>query len=318
MTVEPFDQSEVKTTPLGGRPSLVSVEDFATLAAPGAGIADLLASLPGFLAANDLRDLVAAIATARTGGHGVVFGLGGHVVKTGCSPVLIDLMERGVVTALAMPGSTAIHDFEIAAVGRTSEEVAARLGTGEFGTTEETGAFFAAATAEGATGAGLGRALGRRILDANLPHARASLLAAAARLDLPATVHVAIGTDTVHVHPDADGAAIGAASHLDFRILTTVVAALDHGVFVNVGSAVLLPEVFLKAVTIARNTGRPIDGLFTANLDMLRHYRPLRNVVRRPPDRGVDLAGHHEILLPLLRLAILETMHPDSSGREAT
>jgi hypothetical protein len=312
MRPEPFDLNRIRTMPLAGRPSLVHVEDFAELPAPGATVGELLESLPRFLGANRLRELVLAITAARTGGHDVVFGIGGHVVKTGCAPVLIDLMERGVITGLAMPGSTAIHDFEIAAAGITSEDVSSRLEDGKYGSTEETGAFFAIAAKHGAKGDGFGRAVGERILAEGLPFAEKSVLAAAARLDLPATIHVAMGTDTVHLHPDADGAALGAASHLDFRILTSVVAGLDHGVYVNAGSAVLLPEVFLKAVTIARNTGHAIDGLFTANLDMLRHYRPLTNVVKRPPERGVDLAGHHEILLPMLRLMILETLAKES------
>ena len=306
MPTEPFDLSRVKTVPLAGRPSLVRVDRFASLPAPGAPARALLDSLPDFLAGRWLRELVAAIVAARRAGNGVVFGVGGHVVKTGCSPVIVDLLERGVVTALAMPGSTAIHDFEIAAAGQTSEDVAERIADGAYGTTDETGRFFAAAAAAGAEGPGLGRALGERM--AGLPHAGLSLLATAARLDRPATVHVALGTDTVHLHPAADGASIGAASHLDFRIFTTVVSRLAGGVFVNVGSAVVLPEVFLKAVTVARNAGEALDGLFTANLDMLRHYRTRVNVVNRPAARGVDLAGHHEIMLPLLRLMLLESM----------
>lgn len=306
MATEPFDLDRVTTRPLAERESLVDVERFAALPEPGASAGELLDSLPRFLAAEGLRALVGAVVRARRAGRGVVLGLGGHVVKTGCSPVVVDLMERGVVTALAMPGSTAIHDFEIAAVGRTSEDVAAGLGMGAYGTAEETGRAFAEAAREGARGRGLGRALGERML--GLPHAGASLLAAAARLDLPATVHVAVGTDTVHLHPAAGGADLGEATHLDFRILTTVVAGLAGGVYLNVGSAVILPEVFLKAVTAARNAGHPIEGLFTANLDMLRHYRPRVNVVERPPERGVDLAGHHELMLPLLRLLFLESL----------
>ncbi|MCU0725619.1 MAG: hypothetical protein MUE73_07510 [Planctomycetes bacterium] len=309
MPTEPFDLGRVKTTPLAGRPSLVRTDRFAGLPGPGATARELLRSLPDFLAGRGLRDLVAAIVAARRGGRGVVFGVGGHVVKTGCSPVVIDLMECGVITALAMPGSTAIHDFEIASAGQTSEDVAGRLSEGAYGTAEETGRFFAGAAAAGAGGAGLGRALGEPMRE--LPHAGLSLLATAARLDLPATVHVAVGTDTVHLHPAADGAALGAASHLDFRIFTTVVSRLAGGVYVNVGSAVMLPEVFLKAVTVAHNAGERLEGLFGANLDMLRHYRTRVNVVSRPVERGVDIAGHHEIMLPLLRLMVLGEMEED-------
>ena len=308
MPLEPFDLDLVTTRPLDGRTSLVTVGDFARLPEPGAGAGELLDSLPDLLAGRWLRELVAAIVRACRATRSVMVGLGGHVVKAGCSPVILDLMQRGVVTSLAMPGSTAIHDFEIAASGGTSEDVAGGLAGGEYGTTEETGRFFAAAAARGAAGDGLGRALGDLILEAGLPFAEWSLLAGAARLGLPATVHVAIGTDTVHLHPACDGAAVGAATHIDFRIATSVVAALDHGVYLNVGSAVVLPEVFLKAVTVARNTGHPIEGLFTANLDMLRHYRTRENVVKRPPERGVDIAGHHEILLPLIRLMVLSAL----------
>ncbi len=308
MNETPFDFGRVRTRSIHDRPALVDVGRFCGLPGPGASAGEWLASLPRLLAGEALRELVAALAAARRRGRGVLFGLGGHVVKTGCSPVIADLMERGVITALAMPGSTAIHDFEIALAGSTSEDVAAGLGEGSYGTTDETGRAFAEAAEAGRRGKGLGRALGERILAGDCPHADVSLLACAARLDLPATVHVAMGTDTVHLHPAVDGAALGEATHLDFRIATSVVAGLDHGVYVNVGSAVILPEVFLKAVTAARNTGRPVAGLFAANLDMLRHYRPRVNVVGRPPERGVDLAGHHEIMLPLLRLLVLEEL----------
>lgn len=308
MAIEPFDLGRITTRPLDKRPSLVSIDQFAGLPAPGATVGEWFDSLPAFLAGGWLREVVAAIVRARKNDRPVIAGIGGHVVKTGCSPVLIDLMERGILTGLAMPGSTAIHDFEIAASGGTSEDVAARLDEGAYGTTEETGRFFAEATAAGAAGKGLGRALGEKMLADGLPHANLSVLATAARLDLPATVHVAVGTDTVHLHPMVNGAEIGAATHLDFRILTTVVAGLDDGVYLNCGSAVVLPEVFLKAITVARNTGHPVAGLFTANFDMLRHYRTRVNVVSRPPERGVDLAGHHEIMLPLLRMLVLSKM----------
>jgi hypothetical protein len=306
---EPFDFGRVRTRPLADRPSLVGAETFASLPAPGAGVGELLDSLPRQLAAEDLRTLVDAVVSARRRGRAVALGMGGHVVKTGCSPVVVDLMERGVVTAVAMPGSTAIHDAEIALCGRTSEDVTAGLAGGEYGTAEETGRLFARAAEEGAgSSVGLGRALGRILAEGEHPHAEVSVLAAAARLDLPATVHVAVGTDTVHLHPAARGGPVGEATFADFRIFTSVVAGLEDGVFVNVGSAVILPEVFLKALTAARNAGHPVGGLFTANLDMLRHYRTRVNVVERPGERGVDLAGHHEIMLPLLRLLLIERL----------
>ena len=302
----PFDLRKVKTRPIAGRKTLVNVKHFGSLAAPKASVRDFLASLPDVLGARDLRALAKYVAKAHKGGHGVAMAVGGHVVKTGCSPVVIDLVERGIVTSLHLAGSTAIHDFEIAHAGATSEDVAEGLGEGVYGMADETGSAFAKASEDSAkSGIGLGRALGLGILDAKLPHAELSLLAACARLGVPCTVHVAIGTDTVHMHPDADGAAMGEATHQDFRISCTVASKLDHGVWINVGSAVLLPEVFLKAITVARNTGHPVEDLTTANFDMLSHYRPATNVVRRPGKRGFNLLGQHEILLPLFRMAVL-------------
>lgn len=235
--------------------------------------------------------------------------MGGHVVKTGCGPLLIDLVERGIVTSLHLAGSTAIHDYELALHGETSEDVAAGLQEGEYGMTEETGAGFAAAAADGAArGIGLGRALGEAIEGGRFPHRRLSLLAAAVRADIPATVHVAVGTDIVHMHPAARGADIGEATFLDFRIACTVVAALSGGVWLNLGSAVVLPEVFLKAVTVARNTGHPVKNLVTGSFDMFRMYRPTTNVVNRPPKKGYQVLGHHEILLPLFRAMVLRAV----------
>jgi len=305
----PFDLSNVRTRPLAGRPTLVDVSRFGTLPAPDARFAEFLASLPDFLGARSLRALAGHIARAGHDGHGVAVAMGGHVVKTGCSPIILDLMERGIVTSLHMAGSTAIHDFEIACAGETSEDVAAGLGEGLYGMADETGRAFAVASARARNqGIGLGRALGLGVLESALPHTDMSLLAAAARMGLPCTVHVALGTDTVHMHPDVDGADAGAATQLDFQIACSVVAGLDHGVWLNVGSAVILPEVFLKCVTVARNTGHPVEDLTTANFDMLRHYRPITNVVKRPPARGYDLAGHHEVMLPLLRMAVLDAL----------
>ncbi len=242
--------------------------------------------------------------------------MGGHVVKVGCGPVVIDLMKRGVVTAIACHGATAIHDVEVAMVGATSEDVADTVRDGRFGMVRETAEFFAdSAKRAFEDGGGYGAAIGRLVHERKLPHAPFSILAAAAELHLPATVHVALGTDTVHMPPSADGAQIGKATLDDFRILCEVVRRMGSdapggpaGVWCNVGSAVLLPEVFLKAVSIARNLGADLDGLTTVNLDQLRHYRPAQNVVGRPvaQGRGHDLAGHHEILLPLLRQAIIE------------
>ena len=313
--VTPFDLGRVRTRPLAGRPSLVDVAAFGSLPESGATVGEWLASLPQFLAADDLRALAGHVARAHRAGAGVAVAMGGHVVKTGCGPTIVDLVRRGVVTSLHMAGSTAIHDFEVALGGRTSEDVAAGLGEGVYGMADDTGSGFAAAARRSRTeGVGFGRALGEDLLARDAPHNDVSLLAEAARLGVPCTVHVAVGTDTVHMHPDADGADVGAATQLDFRLACTIVAGLDDGVWVNLGSAVILPEVFLKAVTVARNTGHPVDNLTTANFDMIRHYRPTVNVVRRPPVRGYDIAGHHEIMLPLLRMAVLDALARDGGG----
>jgi hypothetical protein len=307
----PFDLTRVRTAPVRRRKSLVSVEGFGRPAAPGAGVSALLDSMPRFLGMESLRALAAAVARARKRKRGVAVAMGGHVVKTGCSPYVIDLMERGVVTAVALAGSTAIHDFETALLGWTSEDVEGGLGEGDYGMAEETGAAFAAAAAAAAVrGTGLGRALGDAIQGGRFPHRKLSLLGTAARLGIPATVHVAVGTDIVHMHPAASGAAIGEASFTDFRIACTVVAGLAGGVWLNVGSAVVLPEVFLKAITVARNTGHPVADLTTGSFDMFRMYRPETNVVRRPPKRGYSVLGHHEILVPLFHALVLKEMRP--------
>jgi len=302
----PFDLSRVRTASIRGRRSLVSVEGFGRPLGPGAKAGDLLDALPRFLGAEHLRALASAVAASRRRGRGVVLAMGGHVVKTGCSPYVVDLMERGLVTGAALAGSTAIHDYEIALAGETSEDVAEGLQEGEYGMAEETGSAFAAAAADAAArGVGLGRALGDRILRGRHPHRRHSILAAAARLGLPATVHVAVGTDIVHMHPRCDGAALGEATFTDFRIACTVVSGLSGGVWINLGSAVVLPEVFLKAITVARNAGRPVKGLTTGSFDMLRMYRPETNVVRRPAHRGYALLGQHEVLIPIFHAMVL-------------
>lgn len=305
-TPEPFDLGRVKVSPLAGWRSLCSVEGFGRPAKPGQRLDAFLDGMPRFLGMESLRALAAAAGKARRRGRGVVAAMGGHVVKTGCSPYVLDLMERGLVTGLALAGSTAIHDLEIALAGETSEDVAEGLQEGEYGMTDETGRLFAEAAAEGAaSGAGLGRALGERILADRFPHRRHSLLAAAARLDLPATVHVAVGTDIVHMHPLARGADVGEATFTDFRIACSVVAGLAGGVWLNLGSAVVLPEVFLKAVTVARNTGHPVGDLTTGSFDMFRMYRPETNVVRRPSRAGHSVLGHHEVLIPLFHALLL-------------
>jgi hypothetical protein len=309
-TYDDFDLSGIRTYPLASRKSKANAEDFATPYAPGAGVAGLLASMPSILAAADFKRVVGALRRAREGGRGIIWGIGAHVLKTGLSPILIDLMERGFVSALATNGAGLIHDFELALSGSTSEDVDDTLGTGRFGMAEETGRLLNQAINDGvARGLGLGQAVAEYLQSTNPPHARTSVVAAAGRLQVPITIHVAIGTDIIHMHPDASGAAIGEGSLRDFRYFVSNVARLEQGVYLNCGSAVILPEVFLKAVALARNQGRSLDGLTTVNLDFLRHYRPQTNVVSRPVagiGTGYSLVGHHEILIPLLAAALLE------------
>ncbi len=307
---EEFDLSGIRTYPLRSRQSKVSLQQFATPYKKGSGVEGLLKSLPGLLAAQDFKDVVAALVAAKTDGRAIVWGLGAHVLKTGLSPVLVDLMERGFVSAIATNGAGIIHDFEIALSGGTSEDVDATLGPGTFGMAEETGTQLNRAITEGvAQGLGLGQSVGKYLDAMKPPFAQISVTAAAWRLQIPLTTHVAIGTDIIHMHPHASGAAIGEASLRDFKYFVSTVSRLERGVYLNCGSAVVLPEVFLKAVAIARNEGRSLDGLTTVNLDFLRHYRPLTNVVSRPTagsGKGYSLTGHHELLIPLLAAALVE------------
>ncbi len=307
---EPFDLSRVQTYPLRSRPSKVRVEQFTQPPDPAGGVGDFLNRLPRILAGDDLRAVVAALATARREGRPIVWGFGGHVIKTGLAPVLIDLMRRGFVSALATNGAGMIHDFEIAIGGSTSEDVDRALGPGTFGMATETGADLNRVINDGvAEGLGIGQAVSRHLHAAQPPFAAYSVLAAAGALDIPATVHVAVGTDIIHMHPAASGAAIGEGSLRDFSYFTSIVAQLRGGVFLNCGSAVVLPEVFLKAVALARNAGHALDGLTTVNLDFLRQYRPQTNVVARPTagiGRGYSLTGHHEIMIPLIAAALVD------------
>lgn len=307
---EEFDLSGVKTYPLRSRQSKVSLAQFATPYKKGSGVPGLLKSLPALLAAQDFKDVAAAMITAKNAGRAIVWGLGAHVLKTGLSPILVDLMERGFVSAIAMNGAGIIHDFEIALSGGTSEDVDATLGPGTFGMAEETGTQLNRAINDGvAAGLGLGQSVGKFLDGAKPSFAQISVAATAWRLQIPLTVHVAVGTDIIHMHSQASGAAIGEGSLRDFKYFVTSVSKLERGVYLNCGSAVVLPEVFLKAVAIARNDGRSLDGLTTVNLDFLRHYRPLTNVVTRPTagsGKGYSLTGHHELLIPLLAAALVE------------
>ena len=307
-----LDLSGVRTYPLSERHSKVGLADVGTPHAPGAATKAFLDSLPRILAAETLRQLAAQIRRGRDATRPIVWGIGAHVLKVGLSPILIDLMDRGFLTGLAMNGAGIVHDFELAVAGQTSEEVDDGLGSGDFGMARETGEELNRAINEGdAEGLGLGAAVGRYLARREAtPHRDVSLLAAMWERQLPVTVHVAVGTDIVHMHPAVDPAAVGRATHLDFRILAAQVAQLGGGgVYLNVGSAVLLPEVFLKAVTLARNLGHSIEDFTTANLDFIQSYRPNTNVVRRPTKgvgRGFSLTGHHEIMIPLLAAALIE------------
>jgi hypothetical protein len=307
----PLELAGVRTYPLKERHSKVKLADFGRPHVKGAPVGEFLAGLPKLLGAEALQRVCAEILGARERGKPILWGLGAHVLKVGLSPVLIDLIERGLVTGLALNGAGIVHDYELAAAGQTSEEVAESLGSGQFGMARETGAELNRAIVEGdRDGLGLGAAVGRSIVEAGLPHADLSLFAAAWRHRIPATVHVAVGTDIVHIHPACDPAALGRATHLDFRLFAANVAELGGGgVYLNVGSAVVLPEVFLKAVTLARNLGHDLADFATANFDFIQSYRPNTNVVARPTrgvGRGYSVTGHHEILIPLLAAALIE------------
>ena len=305
-----FDVSDVKTYPLKSRASKARVEDFARPVSPGGSVGAFVDSLPGILAAADFKAVVRAIADAKRTDAGVVWGLGAHVIKTGLGPVLIDLMERGFVSAIATNGASIIHDFEVALVGATSEDVDEALGPGRFGMADETGRLLNGAINDGVgAGLGIGQAVTTFLASKRPQFAKQSVLAAAARLNIPVTVHVAIGTDIIHMHPAASGAALGEGSLRDFRHFVSNVARLERGVYLNCGSAVVLPEVFLKAVALARNRGLALAELTTVNLDFVRSYRPQTNVVSRPTagtGRGYSLVGHHELMIPLLAAALVE------------
>jgi hypothetical protein len=312
-SIRPMDFSRLKTVPLAERGGKVRIGDFAAPYRKGSGVRAWLDSLPRILAADAFRFVVEAITKARAAGKPIVWGMGGHVIKCGLAPVLSDLMERGYATAFAMNGSAAIHDFEIALAGHTSEDVEAVLPDGSFGAAEETGREMNLAIQAGdSDGMGIGEALGRRLAGEGVPHAKQSLLFRAYGRAVPVTVHVAVGTDTPHLHPALDAAALGRATHHDFRLLCTLVAGLnDGGVYLNIGSAVVLPEVFLKALSAARNLGHPVANFITVNFDFLQHYRPRVNVVERPHaksgGRGISITGHHELMVPLLAAALIES-----------
>jgi hypothetical protein len=309
---KPLDFSKVRTYPVKKRLSKVQSSLLGKKIQKGARVRSLVQSLPDILAAQNLKAIARKIAQAHRTNKTVILGMGAHPIKVGLSPLIIDFIERGIVDAVALNGAGVIHDFELAYMGKTSEDVAATLKDGSFGMAEETGTFLNQAISDGSEkGLGLGAAVGQAILKARLPHRRLSILATGARLGVPVTAHVAIGTDIIHMHPKANGKALGDGSLRDFRTLTSVVATLGAGVYLNFGSAVVLPEVFLKAVSLARNLGHPVQNLTTVNLDFLAHYRPLTNVVSRPTlqsGKGYHLTGHMEIMVPLLFAAVLEEL----------
>lgn len=306
----PLDPSGLKTVSLYERPSQVDESAFARPQRAGMSFAEWLDSLPEILAAKDLKEVARAIVSARKNRRPVIVGMGAHVIKVGLSPLLIGLLKEGIVTGLGMNGACLVHDFEVAAAGRTSEDVAAGLDHGQFGVTRETGEALNRAAARCLhEEIGLARAMGEHIQSGNFPHRDQSLLAACVELNVPVTAHVALGTDVVHLHPEADGAAIGKGSQRDFLIFSALVAELSGGVYLNLGSAVILPEVFLKALTLARNLGHSVKDFTTVNLDFIQHYRPGVNVVQRPVQsggRGYRITGHHEIMVPLLAQAVME------------
>ena len=309
--ISPLSLDEVKTYPLASRPSKVALADFAQPVSEDSTLSDFLKKLPNILAVRSLREVARAVRRARELRKPVIWGMGGHVVKTGLAPVIIDLMRRGFVSAIAANGSVLVHDAEIAMVGSTSEDVDATLGAGVFGGAEETGRLLNEAAREGSRDRiGLGEAMGRAVLALNPEHKDYSLLCASYEMRVPFTAHLTIGGDIAHFHRGSDGASLGAATHTDFRLLSEMVRRLDGGgVYLNIGSAVVLPEIFLKAVTLVRNLGHPLADFTTANFDFIQHYRPLTNVVRRPTadgaGRGYAITGHHELTIPLLAAEIL-------------
>ncbi|HHD56083.1 MAG TPA: hypothetical protein ENK89_00190 [Desulfobulbaceae bacterium] len=308
----PLDFSGLNTYSVHDRHSKVTTRDFARPVRPGMTVKELIAGLPAQFAGVDFPEFIQRTVTALEGKRPLLLGMGAHVIKVGLNPILIDLMERGIISAIALNGAGIIHDTEIAMVGRTSEEVADVIGDGAFGAAEETGRILNRAINRGADeGIGLGQAVGDALLSHDFPHNDQSLLAQARKMNIPVTVHVAMGTDIIHIHPDVNGAAIGQTSHYDFRVFCRLVSDLEGGVYCNIGSAVLLPEVFLKALTVVRNLGFEVKHFTTANFDFIRHYRPATNVVHRPTlegGKGFNFTGHHELMIPLLAAAILDSL----------
>ena len=309
---KPLSLKSVKTHSLSGRKSKVSVSSFAGVPERGDSFSNFLEKLPDFFAVRDFRSVVAAIVQARKDRRPVILGMGAHPIKLGLSPIIIDLMRRGIITAVAANGACVIHDFEIAMEGHTSEDVARELCAGTFGMSKETGRGVNLAINKGVKkGYGIGKSVGEYISKGKYGFREKSIFCQAYELGIPLTVHVAVGTDIIHMHPEADGAAIGKGSMHDFRLLASVIADLEGGVYINLGSAVILPEVFLKALNIARNLGNKVERITTVNMDFIQHYRPRENVLKRPTmncGQNFALTGHHEIMFPLLATAVIEEL----------
>ena len=306
----PISLEKIKTYSISRRKSKVSLDAFAEPFQKGETLETFFDKLPDILAVKSFSDVVKAIVRARKNKRPVVLGMGAHPIKVGLSPVIIDLMEKGIITALATNGACIVHDFELSFIGCTSEDVSEELCHGTFGMAEETGKHLNGAIRGGTKkGYGIGRSVGEMIRKSRFQFKEKSIFSNAFRLEIPATVHIAIGTDIIHMHPEADGAAIGEGSFRDFKLFTSVVSDLEGGVYINLGSAVIMPEVFLKALTVARNLGNKVEHITTVNMDFIQHYRPMMNVLSRPTQgKGVSyaLTGHHEIMFPLLAAAITE------------
>lgn len=309
--LQPLELAKVKTYPLASRTSKVKLDNFARPVGDDASVKEFIASLPEVLAVQTLRKIVERMRRARKLEKPIIWGIGGHVIKTGLAPLILDLMERGYVSAIAANGSVLVHDAEIAMVGSTSEDVDATLSEGIFGGADETGQLLNRAAHDGASDRiGLGEAVGRNLVAMQPQHEQYSLLCGAYKMSVPFTIHLTIGGDIAHFHPSADGAALGATTHTDFRLLAELVRRMDGGgVYLNIGSAVVLPEVFLKCVTLVRNLGHTLSDITTANFDFIQSYRPLTNVVRRPTEKGAgeghSITGHHELTIPLLAAMLI-------------
>ncbi len=301
----------MKSCRLQSRKSKVEIDEAGTVFSNGT-FRDFISSLPDILAAKDIRAVVSAIVRARKKDRPVILGMGAHPIKVGLAPIIINLIKKNIITAIALNGACIVHDYELSLIGHTSEDVDIELCRGTFGMAEETGKGLNRAIKRGVKkGSGIGRAVGEYIAKSRAPHKQLSILAAATKYEIPATVHVAVGTDIIHMHPEADGAAIGEGSLRDFKLFSSVVADLKGGVYINLGSAVILPEVFLKAIALTRNLRYPVKNFTTVNMDFIQHYRCRENVLRRPVisgGRSYALTGHHEIMFPLLAAAVLEAL----------